>query len=90
MMPNVAGLVTVPVTAVWPMPGHRPVGPVAAPRRSAVRTFVRRGTSVHTAMALSGHKTSSVFRRYDIVSPEDLWDAAWKLDSAPNRDAAAR
>lgn len=31
-------------------------------------------------MALSGHKTSSVFRRYDIVSPEDLREAARKLD----------
>lgn len=49
-------------------------------RRTAVRTFVRRGISEHTAMALSGHKTSSVFRRYDIVSPEDLREAARKLD----------
>jgi hypothetical protein len=27
----------------------------------------------------AGHKTASVFRRYDIISPEDLRDAA-KLD----------
>jgi len=51
-------------------------------RRSAVRTFVRQGICEHTAMKLSGHKTSSVFRRYDIVSPEDLRDAARKLDAA--------
>jgi integrase len=52
-------------------------------RRSAIRTFVRRGLGEHTAMALSGHKTSSVFRRYDIVSADDLEDAAAKLDAAP-------
>jgi integrase len=52
-------------------------------RRSAIRTFVRRGLGEHTAMALSGHKTSSVFRRYDIVSAADLEDAAAKLDAAP-------
>ncbi len=50
-------------------------------RRSAVRTFVRSGISEHTAMALSGHKTSSVFRRYDIISSDDLRDAARKLDA---------
>lgn len=49
-------------------------------RRSAIRNFVRRGISEHTAMKLSGHKTASIFRRYDIVSPDDLRDAARKLD----------
>jgi len=47
----------------------------------AVRNFVRRGITEHTAMKLSGHKTASIFRRYDIVSPEDLRDAARKLDA---------
>jgi hypothetical protein len=28
-----------------------------------------------------------VFRRYDIISPEDLRDAARKLDAAANRNA---
>lgn len=52
-------------------------------RRSAIRNFVRRGISEHTAMKLSGHKTPSIFRRYDIVSPEDLREAARKLDQQP-------
>jgi hypothetical protein len=33
-------------------------------------------------MKLSGHKTASVFRRYDIVSDSDLADAARRLDVA--------
>jgi hypothetical protein len=48
-----------------------------------VRNFVRRGITEHTAMKLSGHKTASIFRRYDVVPPEDLRDAARKLDATP-------
>ncbi len=33
-------------------------------------------------MKLSGHKTESVFRRYDIISDEDLRGAAATLDAA--------
>lgn len=50
-------------------------------RRSAVRTFVRQGISTHTAMKLSGHRTESVFRRYDIISDDDIRHAAAKLDA---------
>jgi integrase len=52
-------------------------------RRSAVRNLIRCGVSEHVAMRISGHKTPSVFRRYDIVDADarDLQDAAKKIES---------
>jgi integrase len=49
-------------------------------RRSAARNLRRAGASETEAMRVTGHKSSSMFRRYSIVTDDDAASAMLKVD----------
>lgn len=50
-------------------------------RRSAVRNMMDAGINRDVAKKISGHKTDSIFSRYNLVDANDLADAAQKLQA---------
>lgn len=58
-------------------------------RRSGIRNMVRAGVSETVAMKVSGHRTASTFRRYNITSDEDLRAVAQRMGMSVGITAAA-
>jgi hypothetical protein len=56
-------------------------------RCSAVRNLRKTGVSEKEAIKISGHKTRSVFDRYNIVSTEDVKEAMRKVEMAALNEA---
>jgi integrase len=51
-------------------------------RRSAARNLLRAGVDRDVAKRITGHRTDSMFSRYNIVAEADLEDAAAKIESS--------
>ena len=50
-------------------------------RHCAINNLRLAGNDHFTIMTISGHRTNSVFKRYNVVTDEELQDVKWKSDT---------
>jgi hypothetical protein len=56
-------------------------------RRSAVRNFRKSGLGEQEGMMLSGHRTNSVYQRYNIIDEHDLTEVMKKAQKYVKSEA---
>lgn len=54
-------------------------------RRSAVRNMDRAGVTQSVAMAITGHKTTSIYRRHRIIDEQDIGEALARTQASLQR-----
>ena len=54
-------------------------------RRTAARNLVRNGVPAKVAMKITGHRTSSMFQRYNITDGSDIREVTRKLEDAARK-----
>lgn len=59
-------------------------------RRSAIRNMERAGVLRTVAMRISGHRSESVYRRYAIVSTQDVAEALARTEAYVRRAGGVR
>lgn len=74
---------------LWDKDRKRPTKIFHDLRRTGVRNLIRAGVPQKVCMAISGHKTPSIFERYNIIDERDVIDAMKRLDTY-SRDRASQ